>query len=179
MICFAQTTSDILHLTSDNLTPIDDSPNHRHRGWTSDTYDTCFLKSNDYWFAQTISDIWHITPDIWWSDTNWRFAQANHRQRLDTPALWNKMIITIIISSIIPTQVDFTPRYLREDDTGSWLSDGSAAATVEVHSDPGTKLMMLMQRANVIDNSKQWFKIQDNSRQWYSILDIEVTPLPL
>ena len=53
------------------------------------------------------------------------------------------MIITIIISSIIPTQVDFTPRYLREDDTGSWLSDGSAAATVEVHSDPGTRLMMM------------------------------------
>ena len=53
------------------------------------------------------------------------------------------MIITIIISSIIPTQVDFTPRYLREDDTGSWLSDGSATATVEVHSDPGTKLMMM------------------------------------
>ena len=39
--------------------------------------------------------------------------------------------------------MDFTPRYLREDDTGSWLSDNSAAATVEVHSDPGTKLMMI------------------------------------
>jgi len=38
---------------------------------------------------------------------------------------------------ITDTEVDFTPRYLREDDTGSWLSDGSAAATVEVHSDPG------------------------------------------
>ena len=50
------------------------------------------------------------------------------------------MIITIIISSIIPAQVDFTPRYLREDDTGSWLSDGSAAATVEVHSDPGDQI---------------------------------------
>ena len=39
--------------------------------------------------------------------------------------------------------MDFTPRYLREDDTGSWLSDNSAAATVEVHSDPGTKLIMI------------------------------------
>jgi len=38
---------------------------------------------------------------------------------------------------ITDTEVDFTPRYLREDDTGSWLSDNSAAATVEVHSDPG------------------------------------------
>jgi len=38
---------------------------------------------------------------------------------------------------ITDTEVDFTPRYLREDDSGSWLSEGSAAATVEVHSDQG------------------------------------------
>ena len=39
--------------------------------------------------------------------------------------------------------MDFTPRYLREDDSGSWLSEGSAAATVEVHSDQGRPLVII------------------------------------
>ena len=39
--------------------------------------------------------------------------------------------------------MDFTPRYLREDDSGSWLSEGSAAATVEVHSDQGGPLAII------------------------------------
>ena len=40
--------------------------------------------------------------------------------------------------------MDFTPRYLREDDSGSWLSEGSAAATVEVHSDQGRLLLAMI-----------------------------------
>ena len=48
--------------------------------------------------------------------------------------------------------MDFTPRYLREDDSGSWLSEGSAAATVEVHSDQGRPLAIITQISVPIPN---------------------------
>jgi len=34
--------------------------------------------------------------------------------------------------------LDFTPRYLREDDRVSWISEGSLPVPVDIHSDPGS-----------------------------------------
>jgi len=48
---------------------------------------------------------------------------------------------TALDDSLCPitnVDLDFTPRYLREDDRVSWISEGSLPVPVDIHSDPGS-----------------------------------------